>query len=334
MAKNEFLPFATADGANVLSAEDYQTLRSRSNGFSAGVARSQELNTVWRQASVIAHVVAQFIADTNNSDVADDGDLDKLQAGLIQALSKNVNNTVPAASLKTAGITQLSSATNSDSETLAAMPKAVKAIVDNLSGGRLLNIQSFTESGIYTPTPGTRKIRVKCWGAGGSGARMSKQSRGSVSGAGGAYAEVLLDATSFSSVSVEVGTGGAASADGVSLDGGDGGGSYFGKHVICGGGKGGLIGKGLAKGGEPAGGNVMMVGGQAGQGGSYTSGILSNGVGGASFGGYNALPHVSLKGDDGSFPGGGGAMGSYVNDDTQYAAGKGGDGFIILEEYS
>lgn len=130
MAKNEFLPFATADGANVLSAEDYQTLRSRSNGFSAGVARSQELNTVWRQASVIAHVVAQFIADTNNSDVADDGDLDKLQTGLIQALSKNVNNTVPAASLKTAGITQLSSATDSDSETMAATPKAVKAAYD------------------------------------------------------------------------------------------------------------------------------------------------------------------------------------------------------------
>lgn len=134
MAKNEFLPFATADGANVLSAEDYQTLRSRSNGFSAGVARSQELNTVWRQASVIVHVVAQFIADTNNSDVADDGDLDKLQAGLIQALSKNVNNTVPAASLKTAGITQLSSAT--DSETLAATPKAVK-VVTKLANDKL-----------------------------------------------------------------------------------------------------------------------------------------------------------------------------------------------------
>ncbi|WP_440866504.1 hypothetical protein [Symbiopectobacterium purcellii] len=65
IAKNDFLPFATADGANVLSADEYQKLTSRSNGFSAGVARSQELNTVWRQASVIAHVVAQFIADTN-----------------------------------------------------------------------------------------------------------------------------------------------------------------------------------------------------------------------------------------------------------------------------
>lgn len=247
-------------------------------------------------------------------------------SGLVQRI---VNATTSVA-----GIAQLSSVTNSGSETMAATPKAVKAIADTLSGGRLLNIQSFTRSGIYTPTPGTRKIRVKCWGAGGGGAGMSKQNRVSVSGAAGAYAEALLDATSFSSVSVEVGTGGATAPAGVSQDGGDGGGSSFGTLVTCGGGAGGIVGQGLAKGGEPSGGNVMMVGGQAGQGGSYTSGILSNGVGGASFGGYNALPHVSLKGDDGSFPGGGGAIGSYVNDDSQYAAGKGGDGFIILEEYS
>lgn len=130
MAKNDFLPFATADGANVLSADEYQRLTSRSNGFSAGVARSQELNTVWRQASVIAHVVAQFIADTNNSDVADNGDLDALKTGLISALSKNVSNTVPAASTTVAGITKLSSATNSNDETMAATPKAVKAAYD------------------------------------------------------------------------------------------------------------------------------------------------------------------------------------------------------------
>ncbi|WP_050747804.1 phage tail protein [Sodalis glossinidius] len=128
---------------------------------------------------------------------------------------------------------QLSSATDSDSETMAATPKAVKAIADTLSGGRLLNIQSFTESGIYTPTPGTQKIRVKCWGAGGGGAGMSKQNRGSIAGAAGAYAEALLDVTPLSSVSVEVGTGGAASPAGVSQDGGDGGGSSFGSLVFC-----------------------------------------------------------------------------------------------------
>lgn len=130
MAKNEILPFGIADGANVLPPEEYQKLTARNNGFSAGVARSQELNTVWRQASVIAHVIAQFIAETNNSDVLDDGNVDKLKAGLISALSKNVNNTVPAATKTVAGITKLSSATNSDDETLAATPKAVKIAYD------------------------------------------------------------------------------------------------------------------------------------------------------------------------------------------------------------
>ncbi|WGM00497.1 tail fiber protein [Arsenophonus nasoniae] len=130
MPKNEILPFAIADGANVLPADEYQKLPARNNGFSAGVARSQELNKVWRQASVIAHVVAQFIAETNNSDVLDDGNVDKLKAGLISALSKNVNNTVPAATKTVAGITKLSSATNSNDETLAATPKAVKLAYD------------------------------------------------------------------------------------------------------------------------------------------------------------------------------------------------------------
>lgn len=130
MAKNEILPFGIADGANVLPTEEYQKLTARNNGFSAGVARSQELNTVWRQASMIAHVVAQFIAETNNSDVLDDGNVDKLKAGLISALSKNVNNTVPVATKTVAGITKLSSATNSDDETLAATPKAVKIAYD------------------------------------------------------------------------------------------------------------------------------------------------------------------------------------------------------------
>ncbi|WP_334468719.1 phage tail protein [Arsenophonus sp. PmNCSU2021_1] len=130
MAKNEILPFGIADGANVLPAGEYQKFTARNNGFSAGVARSQELNTVWRQASMIAHVVAQFIAETNNSDVLDDGNVDKLKAGLISALSKNVNNTVPAATKTVAGITKLSSATNSDDETQAATPKAVKIAYD------------------------------------------------------------------------------------------------------------------------------------------------------------------------------------------------------------
>ncbi|TQI82572.1 hypothetical protein FHU12_5356 [Serratia marcescens] len=86
MAKNEFLPFGTAANANVLPNTDYQTLPARSAGFSSGVAKSEELNTVWRQGSTMAAVLGQFIADKTGQDVLDDGDvnglLDKLKVAM------------------------------------------------------------------------------------------------------------------------------------------------------------------------------------------------------------------------------------------------------------
>ncbi|NRN28691.1 hypothetical protein [Photorhabdus heterorhabditis] len=52
MAKNEFLTFGIAEGANVLSNEEYAALAARVNGFSAGVAKSRELNKARRQSSI------------------------------------------------------------------------------------------------------------------------------------------------------------------------------------------------------------------------------------------------------------------------------------------
>jgi len=88
MAKNEFLPFGTAANANVLPNADYQALPARMAGFSGGVAKSEELNTVWRQGSTMAAVLGQFIADKTGQDVLDDGDTAKLTDGLDTALEK------------------------------------------------------------------------------------------------------------------------------------------------------------------------------------------------------------------------------------------------------
>jgi hypothetical protein len=86
MAKNEFLPFGTAANANVLSNAAYQALPARAAGFGSGVAKSEELNTVWRQGSTMAAVLGQFIADKTGQDVLDDGDvnglLDKLKGAM------------------------------------------------------------------------------------------------------------------------------------------------------------------------------------------------------------------------------------------------------------
>ncbi|MCG3461658.1 phage tail protein [Xenorhabdus bovienii] len=148
MAKNEFLPFGIADGANVLSNDEYGKLATRTNGFSSGVAKSQELNKVWRQASVIANVVAQFIAETNNQDVLDDGNTAALQKGLLNALRATVDSNIPVASQTVAGIAKLSNATNSEAENVAATPKAVKQAADMANQAR-------TEAGNANATANT-----------------------------------------------------------------------------------------------------------------------------------------------------------------------------------
>ncbi|RXN73036.1 SGNH/GDSL hydrolase family protein [Providencia rettgeri] len=95
MSKNEFLPFGTAEGANVLSPEEYQYLQSRLHGFMGGVARSVELNTVWRQSSVIAAAIAQLIVENDDQDLLDDGDFLKIKDRLSRAIEKLSLNVQP-----------------------------------------------------------------------------------------------------------------------------------------------------------------------------------------------------------------------------------------------
>lgn len=95
MSKNEFLPFGTAEGANVLSAEEYQYLQSRLQGFMSGVARSAELNTVWRQSSVMAAAIAQLIVDNDNEDVLDDGDFHTLKNRIESVIEKISTGVMP-----------------------------------------------------------------------------------------------------------------------------------------------------------------------------------------------------------------------------------------------
>lgn len=92
MAKNEFLPFGTAEGANVLSNQEYEALAARHNGFTSGVAKSKELNKVWRQASLIASAVAQFIVDTDQKDLLDTGDFSDIKARLSAAINLIISN--------------------------------------------------------------------------------------------------------------------------------------------------------------------------------------------------------------------------------------------------
>ncbi|MFP3756779.1 hypothetical protein SB751_23085 [Cupriavidus sp. SIMBA_020] len=79
---NDFLVFGGGAGANVLSQAAYSVLTARSAGFSSGVAQSAQLNKVWRQSSIMAAVLAQFISDRTGLDVLDDGTTATILANL------------------------------------------------------------------------------------------------------------------------------------------------------------------------------------------------------------------------------------------------------------
>lgn len=71
---NNFKSFAGGVGANVLTQPQYEALATLlATGFTSGVAPSVQLNKVWRQSSIMASVLAQFIADVSGQDSIDDG---------------------------------------------------------------------------------------------------------------------------------------------------------------------------------------------------------------------------------------------------------------------
>ncbi|EIW8586910.1 TPA: hypothetical protein MEI27_005007, partial [Klebsiella pneumoniae] len=88
MATNDFKPFATGSGANVLSQADYEALSALASGFLSGKASSAQVNKALRQSSTIAAVLAQFMADSTGSDVLDNGNI----ATLLNILKSALNN--------------------------------------------------------------------------------------------------------------------------------------------------------------------------------------------------------------------------------------------------
>lgn len=87
MPTNDFKAFATGNSANVISQADYLALAALVSGFSSGKASSAQVNKALRQATVMANVLAQFIADSANVDVLDNGNT--------AAILSNLKNSMP-----------------------------------------------------------------------------------------------------------------------------------------------------------------------------------------------------------------------------------------------
>lgn len=137
MAVNNFLPFAGGAGSNVLTQAEYAALAARTAGFSAGVAKSAELNKVWRQASIMAAVIGQLINDSTGQDAIDDGTTTTLLANL-------------KASIKSQSLGVVGSARNLSMQVAAASATATltadEIIVESALGGLTYRLASFNKS--------------------------------------------------------------------------------------------------------------------------------------------------------------------------------------------
>ena len=307
---------------------------------------------------------------------------------------------VPAASLTVKGTVQLSSATNSTSETQAATPKAVKAVYDLANGkqpadailtalaglataadklpyftgndtaslttltnvgrnilakastqaiiqylglsdasgyvGRWLNTRVFTSSGTYTPTPGTKRIRVTITGGGGGGGGCKATSNnetffGAGGGAGGTIISIMTPTQN--SYPVTIGAGGAG---GVSATNGTRGGNSVFASLIApggeGGGKVGVTNTNGGNGGVPSTGDIRITGGDGGDG--QSGNISVSGEGGTSHwgGGGRAGAGGGVIGKAYGSGGGGAYDAGYSG--TSMTGGKGASGICIIEEFA
>lgn len=89
MATNNFKAFALDPNANVTSQADWEALPALLSGFTAGKASSAQINKAIRQATTIAALVGQFIANSG-ADALDNADVNGLVTKFTNALIANL----------------------------------------------------------------------------------------------------------------------------------------------------------------------------------------------------------------------------------------------------
>lgn len=95
-ATNDFLPFAAAGGANVVTQSAYAAIGPLGPGFSSGIAPSNVCNKVWRQSSIMAAIIGDLITSVTGLSVVDDGTTATILANLKTAIQDLSGTTVGA----------------------------------------------------------------------------------------------------------------------------------------------------------------------------------------------------------------------------------------------
>lgn len=158
MPTNNFKVFAGGGGADVVSQAAYESLSALTNGFTTGTAVSGQLNKVWRQSSIMAAVLAQFIADQTGSNAVDDGTTATLEANLILAIR---------ASLTGSNIAFLNQ--------VQTFTKAQRSTVTALTDGATINVDFSLSNDFSVTLGGNRTLTFTNAVAGQSGTILVSQ---------------------------------------------------------------------------------------------------------------------------------------------------------------
>jgi hypothetical protein len=154
MATSEFLPYGTAVGANVATQAAYAADATIAPGMSSGIVPSARMNKILRQATFIAAVVAQYMADTAGVTVADDGDKAGKQTILANAVTAAA---IAAARSIIATQAQMEAATDNTTfvtplrvKSHPGVAKAAGSVSAAGVGSALYNVASVTKTGTGT----------------------------------------------------------------------------------------------------------------------------------------------------------------------------------------
>lgn len=362
MAINDFKPFATAAGANVMSQADYQALEALITGFQSGKASSAQVNKALRQATFVAAALAQYTANKSGMDVLDDGDVSGFITKMTTALGKDfqgLDATLTALAGLATGANKLPYFTGADTAAQTDLTSVGRDIIGKSTIADILTYLGLKDSRFAAVTS-SQTVTVPDWvaeiyisgcaagGGGGAGAGAAGSGFvGSGGGGGGAGQSVIrkkFAVTPGMVISVTIGaagTPGTKSSTGQDGgNGGDGGNTVVGNLLTLAGGKGGKGGINRISGnaaGSPGGigypdggyGSDSTAGNASGDGGAGGNSIFG-GAGCPGRGGREG--GMDGKSANGYGAGGGAGGGSYTAaSGNGGAGGAGAPGLVIIE---